>query len=128
MTSKERPMKPRTIALTLGAILTASIVLTGCSSSQDTNKPPVPTTAATDNNGNPAQLTIPTDLIGKNAQLADDELRKTGFVNLRYGTQSTTLAAPDAKHLPDWNVTKIEPAGGHTAGSTDNIVITVVKK
>lgn len=121
-------MKPRTIVLTLGAILVAGIALTGCSSSQDSNKPPVPTTAATDNNGNPAKLTIPTDLIGKNAQLADDELRKTGFVNLRYGTQNTTIPAPDAAHLPDWNVTKIEPAGGNVAGSTDNIVITVTKK
>jgi hypothetical protein len=106
----------------------AGIALTGCSNGQSDNAPPVPTTAATDTNGNPARITIPTDLVGKNAQLADDELRKAGFVNLKYGTQDTTLPAPDAQHLADWNVAAVNPAPGAVAGSTDNIVLTVVKK
>lgn len=118
----------RKTALALSTILAGGIILTGCSNSQDSDKPPVPTTAAKDNNGNAARLTIPTDLIGKNAQLADDELRQVGFANLKYGTQDTTLPAPDGQHLADWNVSKVEPAGGSIAGSTDNIVITVVKK
>ena len=110
------------------AVLAGGIVFAGCGSDHSNDAPPVPTTAATDNNGNPARLVIPTDLVGKNAQLADDELRKAGFNNLKYGTQDTTLAAPDGAHLADWNVTKVEPAGGSTAGSTDNIVLTVAKK
>jgi len=117
----------KTVTL-LATILAGGIVLAGCSNDQADNAPPVPTTAATDANGNPAKLTIPTDLVGKNAQLADDELHRVGFVNLRYGTQDTTLPAPDAAHLADWNVSKVEPAGGSVAGSTDNIVLTVVKK
>ncbi len=118
----------RKIVTTLAAVVfTGGITLTGCSSQPD-SAPPVPTTPATDTNGTPARLTIPTDLVGKNAQLADDELRKVGFVNLKYGTQNTALAAPDGPHLADWNVTKVEPAGGTVAGSTDNIVITVAKK
>jgi hypothetical protein len=120
-------MNRRSLAL-CGAILTAGIVLGGCSHNPNPNQPPVPTTAATDANGNNAKLVIPSDLVGKNAQLADDELRKVGFVNIKYGTQDTTLAAPDPAHLADWNVTAVEPAGGQTAQSNDNIVVTVVKK
>jgi outer membrane murein-binding lipoprotein Lpp len=118
-------MTKRALAV-LGAVLTAGFAIAGCSNNPNPNQPPVPTTAATDSNGNNAKLVIPTDLIGKNAQLADDELRKVGFVNIRYGAQGAT--APDPAHLADWNVSAVDPAGGQTAQSNDNIVVTLVKK
>ena len=115
------------ITLILAGAAVAGVALAGCSSNNpNPNQPPVPTSAATDTNGNNAKLVIPTDLVGKNAQLADDELRKVGFVNIRYGAQGAT--APDPAHLADWNVTATEPAGGSPAQSNDNIVVTVVKK
>lgn len=110
----------------VGVVLTSGVVLGGCSDNPNPNQPPVPTTAATDANGNNAKLVIPTDLVGKNAQLADDELRKVGFVNIRYGAQGAN--APDPTHLADWNVSDVAPAGGSTAQSNDNIVVTLVKK
>ena len=116
----------RHVLAMLGTALAVGAVLAGCSDNPNPNQPPVPTTAATDENGNNARLTIPGDLVGKNAQLADDELRKVGFVNIRYGAQGAT--APDPAHLADWNVAKVEPAGGSTAQSNDNIVVTLVKK
>lgn len=112
---------------TLTAVLITGGLLTGCSSGDATNTPPVPTTAATDANGNNAKLVIPTDLVGKNAQLADDEIRKTGFVNIKYGTTDTTVSV-DPAHLADWTVTKVDPAGGSLAQSNDNIVVTVTKQ
>lgn len=116
----------RKLTLTLAGVAIAGAALVGCSSNSDPNQPPIPTTAATDSNGNNVKLVIPTDLVGKNAQLADDELRKVGFVNIRYGAQGMT--APDPAHLADWNVAATEPAGGSLAQSNDNIVVTVVKK
>lgn len=110
----------------VGSVMAAGLVLGGCSNNPNPDQPPVPTTAATDTNGNNAKLVIPGDLIGKNAQLADDELRKVGFVNIRYGAQGAN--APDPAHLADWNVVKVEPAEGMTAQSNDNIVVTLAKK
>lgn len=110
----------------LGSMVAVVVVLGGCSNNPNPEQPPVPTTAATDANGNNARLVIPTDLVGKNAQLADDELRKVGFVNIRYGAQGA--AAPDPAHLADWNVTAVEPAGGTPVQSNDNIVVTLAKK
>lgn len=109
-----------------GIAIVAGSALSACSGSA-TNAPPVPTTAATDANGNNARLVLPTDLVGKNAQLADDELRKVGFVNIKYGSQGVPLSV-DLTHLADWNVVKVEPAEGSPAQSNDNIVVTVVKK
>lgn len=115
------------ITAALTAVLITGGLLTGCSSGDATNTPPVPTTAATDANGNNAKLVVPGDLIGKNAKLADDEIRKTGFVNINYGSTDTT-ATVDPTHLADWTVTKVDPAGGALAQSNDNIVITVAKQ
>ncbi|MGH3780597.1 MAG: hypothetical protein ACRDRO_08180 [Pseudonocardiaceae bacterium] len=112
---------------TLTAVLITGGLFTACSSGDATNTPPVPTTAATDANGNNAKLVIPGDLIGKNAQVADDEIRKTGFVNIKYGSTDTTVSV-DPAHLADWTVTKVDPAGGSLAQSNDNIVITVAKQ
>lgn len=114
------------LAVVLGSVAVAGTVLGGCSNNPNPDQPPVPTTAATDANGNNARLVIPTDLVGKNGQLADDELRKVGFVNIKYGAQGAT--APDPAHLADWNVSAVEPAGGTPAQSNDNIVVTLVKK
>lgn len=113
----------------VGAALIAGVVLTGCSSNNpNPNQPPVPTTAATDENGNNAKLVIPTDLVGKNAQLADDELRKVGFVNIKYGSQGAEGEVPDLAKLASWKVASVAPAGGSTAQSNDNIVVTCVKQ
>lgn len=114
------------LGLTVVGLAIAGAALSGCSHNPNPEQPPVPTTAATDANGNNARIVIPTDLVGKNGQLADDELRKVGFVNIKYGAQGAT--APDPAHLADWNVAKVEPAGGSPAQSNDNIVVTLVKK
>jgi len=116
------------VTATLLTTLTAAALLAGCTNKNpNPNQPPVPTTAATETNGNNTKLTIPADLVGKNAQLADDELRKTGFDNIKYGSQNTDQSV-DTAHLADWTVAKVEPTPGSTAQSNDNIVVTVVKK
>ena len=112
--------------LALSAVL-AGGALVGCSGGDATDQPPVPTTAATDEQGNNANIAVPADLVGKNAQTADDELRKAGFVNIKYGSADTTVTV-DPAHLADWKVTKTDPAGGATVPSNENIVVTVVKQ
>lgn len=114
----------RSVAAGLAVIALAA--LAGCSSGDDTNKPPVPTTAATDDNGNNANIAVP-NVIGVNAQVADDILRKAGFVNIRYGSADTP-AAVDPAHLADWKVTKTDPFAGEMKPSNTNIVMTVVKQ
>lgn len=110
----------------VGAFLVAGAMVAGCSGSGDTNKPPVPTTAATDDNGNNANVTVP-NVVGSNAQSADDILRKAGFVNIKYGTADTTQTV-DPAHLADWKVTATDPASGAVVASNSNIVVTVVKQ
>jgi hypothetical protein len=110
-----------------GTAIVAGVLLSGClSNNPHPNQPPVPTTAATNDNGDNSQLTIPSDLVGKNAQMADDELHQVGFVNIKYAPQNAPQTRVD--NLADWNVTKVEPAGGSVALSNANIVVTVVKK
>jgi hypothetical protein len=116
----------RYIAVPAGIALVSGALLSGCSSHSDS--PPVPTTAATDSNGNNARLVVPSDLVGKNAQLADDELRKLGFLNIRYGAEGVAMPPANVLNLADWNVSKVEPAGGSPAQSNDHIVVTVAKK
>ncbi len=50
---------------------------------------------------------MPGDLVGNNAQLADDELRKLGIIDISYASQEadSTFAPP----LQNWTVTKVEP-------------------
>lgn len=74
----------------------------------------------------PAQVTLPADLVGKNAQFADDELRKLGIVNISYASQDAKgkVVLP----LANWTVTKVEPAPGAVVSITDTVVVTATKK
>lgn len=74
----------------------------------------------------PAQVALPADLIGKNAQFADDELRKLGIVNISYASQGAKgkVVLP----LANWTVTKVEPAPGAVVSTTDTVVVTATKK
>lgn len=117
-------MKRLAMTLTLAALSAGALV--GCGGSGDTNQPPVPTTAATDTNGNNANVAVP-NVVDSNAQVADDSLRKAGFVNIKYGSADTTDTV-DPAHLADWKVTKTDPAAGATVPSNTNIVVTVVKQ
>lgn len=74
----------------------------------------------------PAQVTLPADLVGKNAQLADDELRKLGIANISYASQD----AKDKVSLPlaNWTVTKVEPAPGAVVSTTDMVLVTATRK
>lgn len=111
----------------VGAALLAVLAVAGCSSGSDNpNQPPVPTTAATDSNGNNANVVVP-NVVDSNAQVADDSLRKAGFVNIKYGSADTTVTV-DPGHLADWKVTKTDPAAGAVVPSNQNVVVTVVKQ
>ena len=114
------------LAMTIALAALSVGALAGCSGSSDTNEPPVPTTAATDTAGNNANIAVP-NVVDANAQVADDSLRKAGFVNIKYGSADTTVTV-DTTHLADWKVTKTDPAAGTTVPSNTNIVVTVVKQ
>lgn len=69
---------------------------------------------------------MPDDLVGKNAQLADDELRRLGIININYASQDAGNL--NASLFEDWIVTKVEPAPGAVVFTTDTVVITATKK
>lgn len=88
-----------------------------------TTPTPTPETQAP---AGPAQVTVPGDLVGKNAQLADNELRMLGIVDISYASQDAerTFAPP----LTNWTVARVFPAPGTAALTTNTVVITVTRK
>jgi hypothetical protein len=73
-----------------------------------------------------AQVTLPADLVGKNARLADDELRNLGIVNIRYVSQDAEYKG--VVFLEKWTVTKVEPAPGTVVSIDDTVVVTATIK
>jgi hypothetical protein len=73
-----------------------------------------------------AQVTLPADLVGKNARLADDELRLLGIVNIRYVSQDAEYKG--VVFLEEWTVTKVEPALGAVVSIDDTVVVTATRK
>jgi beta-lactam-binding protein with PASTA domain len=71
-------------------------------------------------------VTVPSDLVGKNAQLADNELRRLGIINIDYTSQDA--GSKVAPPLENWIVTKVEPAPGTVVSTTDTVMITATKK
>lgn len=66
------------------------------------------------------------NLIGKNAAIADDELKRLGFTNIQYGS-----ADPDDKVvllLANWTVTKQSAKAGERLPSDALIVLTCTKQ
>lgn len=91
--------------------------------SAPTEAPAAPLVAAT-TVAAPVQLTIP-DVIGKNGQIAADQLKKAGFKHVSYasgtpGVKMVILAS-------NWTVTSVEPGVGTPAEADDTIVLTMVK-
>lgn len=73
-----------------------------------------------------SQITLPTDLVGKKAQLADDQLRNLGIVNIRYVSQDAEYKV--VAFLAKWTVTRVEPAPGAVVSIDDTIVVTATRK
>lgn len=109
-----------------GIVLLLFII--GIAGGNEKNSPPTTTTTTPEARApaGPTQVTVPGDLIGKNAQLADDELRNLGILDISYASQdaSSTFTPP----LQNWTVTKVEPAPGARVLTTDTIVINVIRK
>lgn len=102
------------------------LLFVGVACGNETNSSPTPTTSATQALAAPAQVTVPDDLVGKNAQLADDELRRLGIINISYASQDAGNL--NASLFEDWIVTKVEPAPGAVVFTTDTVLITATKK
>ncbi|MDQ4104558.1 MAG: PASTA domain-containing protein, partial [Actinomycetota bacterium] len=73
-----------------------------------------------------SQITLPTDLVGKNAQLADEQLRNLGIVNIRYVSQDAAYKV--VAFLAKWTVTRVEPAPGAVVSIDDTVVVTATRK
>ncbi|MGH3787806.1 MAG: hypothetical protein ACRDRG_14930 [Pseudonocardiaceae bacterium] len=73
-----------------------------------------------------SQITLPTDLVGKKAQLADDQLRNLGIVNIRYVSQDAEYKV--VAFLAKWTVTRVEPAPGAVVSIDDTVVVTATRK
>lgn len=110
----------------LGGVLLLFII--GIAGGNEENFPPTTatTTLETQTPAASAPVTVPEDLVGKSAQVADDELRKLGIINISYTSQDagSTLAPL----LENWTVTRVVPESGTAVSITDPVVITVRKK
>lgn len=98
---------------------------TNSSPTATTITPTAPTSAA-QAPAAPAQVTMPDDLVGKNAQLADDELRRLGIIGISYESQDAGSKVTPL--LENWTVTKVEPAPGTVVLTTDTVVVTATKR
>ena len=122
-----------------GLVIASLLIVAGCSSgeyedtytsptptfSQETTQATTPTAEAQSPPASP-QVTVPNDLVGKNMQLANEELHKLGFTNIDY-------ASPDGNGLEpqlndDWTVTKVDPAPGTVIWTADMVRVTATKK
>lgn len=120
------PQRKRTWPwIVLGGVLLLFII--GIAGGNETNPPPSTTTTTpeTQTPAAPAPVTVPGDLVGKSAQLADDELRKLGIINISYASQDA--GSTFAPLLENWTVTRVVPESGTSVSITDPIVITVRK-
>lgn len=109
-----------------GAVLLLLII--GIANSVDSSPTPTVTASPPQVHAPPvlAQVTLPADLVGKNAQLADDELRNLGIVNIRYVPQDAEYKV--VAQLKKWTVTNVQPAPGAVVSIDDTVVVTATTK
>ncbi|RKR92677.1 PASTA domain-containing protein [Micromonospora pisi] len=84
-----------------------------------------PSSAAPAKTAAPKTLTVPT-LVGKNAAVADDELRKLGFTNISFGSQDKNDTVVIL--LTNWTVTKQSTKAGAKVAADTLIVLTCTKE
>jgi hypothetical protein len=105
----------------VGLIILIAIISAAVNGGNKTSTATETTTSAP-----PIQVTVPGDLVGKNAQLADDELHRLGITNVSYASQDA--GSTMVLLLRNWTVTRVEPAPGTVMSSADRIVVTATKK
>jgi Excalibur calcium-binding domain len=109
-----------------GIVLLLLIVSVSCGNEKSSTPMTTTTTPDTQAPAAPAHVTVPGELVGKNAQLADDELRRLGITNIGYTSQDAGSKVESL--LENWIVTKVEPAPGTVVLTTDTVMITATKK
>jgi Excalibur calcium-binding domain len=109
-----------------GIVLLLFIVGVSCGNEKSSTPTITTTTPETQASATPAQpqVTVPGDLVGKNAQLANDELRRLGIINIGYVSQDGSKVAP----LENWTVTKVAPSPGTVVVTTDTVLITATEE
>lgn len=113
----------------LGALVLLLFIIGITGGNDENSMPPITTTTPTSETQAPAgptQVTVPGDLVGKNAQLADNELRMLGIVDISYASQDadSTFTPP----LTNWTVARVLPAPGAATLTINTVAITVTKK
>lgn len=96
-----------------------AVVVTSAPVAKPTTKPPATTAPV-------AKTVAMPKVTGKNAAVADDELRKLGFTNIRYGSQDQDDKV--VLLLSNWTVTKQSAKAGAKTKTDTLIVLTCTKE